>query len=130
MVRMTLPVAIGCAWSAVLTLGGSTAWPQQVEAPKDLAATQTESKTSASLHRTQRDRRSRGSSRLGSLAERERSPLVLRSHQVRKSAAWVSYKGKEVWRVEAASKGIFAGVKTTPYGTFYVKTIQLDVDGK
>jgi hypothetical protein len=35
-----------------------------------------------------------------------------------------------VWRVAAASKGIFDGVTTTPYGTFYVKRIQLDVDGK
>jgi hypothetical protein len=51
MVRMTLPVAIGCAWFALLTLGGTTAWPQQVASSKDLAAAQTESKISASLHR-------------------------------------------------------------------------------
>jgi hypothetical protein len=47
MVHMTSPVAIGCAWFALLTLGGSTAWSQQVEPPKDLAAAQQETKASA-----------------------------------------------------------------------------------
>ncbi len=51
MIRMTPLVAIGCAWSALLTFGGSNAWPQRVEAPNDRVATQTESKTSASLRR-------------------------------------------------------------------------------
>jgi hypothetical protein len=152
-----------------------------VESLKDLAATQTESKTSASLHRILSREMSAYNFYLD--AEKQQKLIMRREPVLRYPAppegcwgeiyvwtdrgraavvgcvfvtllvleaqrkgievrwnyapvrftnrtAWVSYKGKEVWRVAAASKGIFDGVKTTPYGTFYVKTIELDVDGK
>ena len=44
--------------------------------------------------------------------------------------AWVKYKGKEVWRVDAGSAGIFDGVKTKRYGVFIVKDIPDNVNGK
>jgi hypothetical protein len=37
--------------------------------------------------------------------------------------AWVHYQGKEVWRVDPATVGIFDGVTTTRYGAFHGKTI-------
>jgi hypothetical protein len=37
--------------------------------------------------------------------------------------AWLEYRGKQVWRAEPASTGIFDGVTTTPYGAFAVKSI-------
>jgi len=33
------------------------------------------------------------------------------------------YQGKEVWRADPATTGIFDGVTTTRYGAFQVKTI-------
>jgi hypothetical protein len=38
-------------------------------------------------------------------------------------AAWVQYQGKEVWRADAATVGIFDGVTTKCYGAFRVKTV-------
>ncbi|MFI5460243.1 MAG: hypothetical protein ACHRXM_32905 [Isosphaerales bacterium] len=37
--------------------------------------------------------------------------------------AWLQYQGKEVWRADPATTGIFDGVTTTRYGAFQVKTI-------
>jgi hypothetical protein len=37
--------------------------------------------------------------------------------------AWLQYRGKEVWRADPASVGIFDGVTTTRYGAFQVKSI-------
>jgi hypothetical protein len=44
--------------------------------------------------------------------------------------AWVKYQGKEVWRVDAATVGIFDNVTWKPYGVFFVKMIPNDVDDK
>lgn len=37
--------------------------------------------------------------------------------------AWVKYQGKELWRVDAATVGLFDGVTSRRYGAFSVKTI-------
>ena len=37
--------------------------------------------------------------------------------------AWLQYQGREIWRAEPATVGIFDGVTTTRYGAFQVKTI-------
>jgi hypothetical protein len=37
--------------------------------------------------------------------------------------AWVQYQGKQVWRADPATAGIFDGVTTTRYGAFQVKTV-------
>ena len=37
--------------------------------------------------------------------------------------AWVRHEDREVWRVKAATAGIFDGVTSKPYGVFSVKTI-------
>jgi hypothetical protein len=37
--------------------------------------------------------------------------------------AWLQYRGKQVWRAEPASVGIFDGVTSTAYGAFQVKSI-------
>jgi hypothetical protein len=37
--------------------------------------------------------------------------------------AWLQYEGKEVWRADAATVGIFDGVTTKRYGAFQVKEI-------
>ncbi len=42
--------------------------------------------------------------------------------------AWLQYRGKQVWRAEPASVGIFDGVTTTPYGAFSVKSIPNEGD--
>jgi hypothetical protein len=44
--------------------------------------------------------------------------------------AWLTRKGKEVWRITAGGAGIFDGVNTKPYGVFFVKTIPHEADGK
>ena len=44
--------------------------------------------------------------------------------------AWLTRKGKEVWRITAGGAGIFDGVNTKPYGVFFVKTIPQEADGK
>jgi hypothetical protein len=36
--------------------------------------------------------------------------------------AWLQYQGKEVWRVDPATVGIFDGVTTTRFGAFHGKT--------
>ena len=41
--------------------------------------------------------------------------------------AWLQYHGKEVWRADPATVGIFDGVTTTRYGAFQVKTIPVEV---
>ncbi len=38
-------------------------------------------------------------------------------------AAWLQYRGKQVWQAEPATVGIFDGVTTKRYGAFQVKTI-------
>jgi hypothetical protein len=42
--------------------------------------------------------------------------------------AWLQYRGKQVWRAEPASVGIFDGVTSTRYGAFAVKSIPTDGD--
>ena len=42
--------------------------------------------------------------------------------------AWLQYRGKEVWRADPATVGIFDGVTTTRYGAFQVKTIPNQAD--
>ena len=37
--------------------------------------------------------------------------------------AWVKYQDREIWRVEAATVGIFDGVTSKRYGAFSVKTV-------
>jgi hypothetical protein len=37
--------------------------------------------------------------------------------------AWVQYQGKEIWRADPATVGIFDGVTSKRYGAFQVKTI-------
>jgi hypothetical protein len=37
--------------------------------------------------------------------------------------AWLQYQGKEVWRVDPATVGIFDGVTTTRFGAFHVRKI-------
>jgi len=39
--------------------------------------------------------------------------------------AWLQYRGKEVWRADPATAGIFDGVTTTRYGAFQVKRVPL-----
>jgi hypothetical protein len=42
--------------------------------------------------------------------------------------AWLQYQGKDVWRADPATIGIFDGVTTKPYGAFQVKTIPNPAD--
>jgi hypothetical protein len=42
--------------------------------------------------------------------------------------AWLKYRDREVWRVGAATTGIFDGVTSKPYGAFMVKTISPPAD--
>ncbi len=42
--------------------------------------------------------------------------------------AWLQYQGKEVWRADAATRGIFDGVTSTRFGAFHVKTIPNQAD--
>ncbi len=50
MVRLKSLATVGCAFSALLIIGGSTAWSQEAEPPKAAAAAREESNTSAWLH--------------------------------------------------------------------------------
>jgi hypothetical protein len=43
--------------------------------------------------------------------------------------AWLQYQGKEVWRANPATVGIFDGVTTRRYGAFVVKTIPVPGGG-
>jgi hypothetical protein len=42
--------------------------------------------------------------------------------------AWLNYQGKEVWKAEPSTVGIFDGVTTKRYGAFQVKTIPVPGD--
>jgi len=42
--------------------------------------------------------------------------------------AWLQYQGKEVWRADPATVGVFDGVTTKRYGAFQVKTIPNEGD--
>jgi hypothetical protein len=44
--------------------------------------------------------------------------------------AWVTYKGKEVWRANTGEPGIFDGVRSKRYGVFIVKEVLERVEAK